>query len=425
MDHIQRLLPLFESQNVAQVKLNGSPLPMQYLGSKSRISKWTLEHIATRFQSSKVFYDLFAGTGAISAEAVKREFNLVANDVQPYSYAVLRALFLENRKGLKELANRLEEFDDNKELLSSGRRKAKDLLEKEFFFFENRKDINFDWREYKHFCENIPLLDLDGEIDRLRKQNEWNLFINYYANTYFGIRQCLQLDTIREFSESLSPRLKLLLIAATISVMTYAVSSTTHLAQFLKASSKITVQNLIKKRNINIIKEVSKRLCDLNHYPLPKFKATILNLDYIDALTAVDLDRDWIVYIDPPYFKEHYSRYYHVLDTFYLYDYPYLTFNKRINAVSRGRYRLERFTSDFGLKGKVESAFETIIKKCYQKKVRMAISYANTSLVSKDKLTRLAKQIGFNVYIEKTDLTHSGQGQPRHKKVLEYLFLLE
>ena len=48
-----------------------SPLPMQYLGSKKRISKWIINEIKEFFPKSSNFLDLFAGTGAVGIEALR------------------------------------------------------------------------------------------------------------------------------------------------------------------------------------------------------------------------------------------------------------------------------------------------------------------------------------------------------------------
>ena len=65
-----------------------------------------------------------------------------------------------------------------------------------------------------------------------------------------------------------------------------------------------------------------------------------------------------------PYFKEHYSRYYHVLNTLCLYDYPALPINPQTHELSIGRNREDRRGSDFGKKAKALGAFETLITKC-------------------------------------------------------------
>lgn len=403
-----------------------SPLQMQYLGSKKRISKWVVDNIKEQFPSSTTLVDLFGGSGSISYSALKCDYKLYINDVQPYSYIILKSIFSERRGGLTELADEILKLNCDENLLNNSRTEAKTLLENETELFNKFMDKSLDWNEYKIFCENTPLLSGNKEeIIKIRKDNDWNLFLKYYANTYFGTKQCLALDTLREYAEGLKPNLKYHLIASTISVMSFAVSSTTHLAQFLKPTSKKRVENLINKRSIDIIEEVSNRLKQLYNSPLPKHDAKIMNLDYKDALYNINLDKNWVVYLDPPYFKEHYSRYYHVLDTFYLYDYPHLTINPRINKVTIGRYREDRFVSEFGLKSKVKSAFKNLFDLCYEGKTNIVLSYADTSLLKKETILEIAEESGYKAQVKQKKLMHTGQGQPRNKEVIEYLYFFE
>ena len=64
------------------------------------------------------------------------------------------------------------------------------------------------------------------------------------------------------------------------------------------------------------------------------------------------VDGQAVVYADPPYSKEHYSRYYHVLETLERYDYP--------EATGVGRYRPDRFRTPFSVKTEVEGAIRRL-----------------------------------------------------------------
>lgn len=164
-----------------------------------------------------------------------------------------------------------------------------------------------------------------------------------------------------------------------------------------------------------------EKLSEMKNRPIAE---AVHQMDYLEALDLLNLGPDDIVYVDPPYFKEHYSRYYHVLDTFYLYDYPELTFNPRINDVTVGRYRKERLISDFGKKAKVRSAFNNIFVKIGQSGSTLALSYAQTSLISKDELISMASSLGLRLIShEGFVIMHSGQGQPRNQQVEDYLLL--
>lgn len=398
-----------------------NPLPMQYLGGKGRIGEWIVEIIKKDFPKSTDVADVFSGTGTISVISQNFGFTPHVNDIQPYSYCLLKGLFTKNRNGVLELSEYLLSNSFNKNLLTSGRMKMAPMLKKEHAFFSegiNRRT----WIDYKRFVENTKIISNNKQIPLLRVKGNWNLICSYYSNTYFGVEQCLQLDLLRETAETLEENLKFQLMAATISVMTQCVSSTTHLAQYLKVSSQRTAAALVKKRKIDIVKEVAKRLRALSEFTVLK-GATVTNLDFADAIKALPNTRQCIVYADPPYFKEHYSRYYHLLDTFYVYDYPKLTFNKRLDSITIGRYRENRIISEFGLKAKVKDAFFKLFNEASVKNFPVVLSYASTSLLHKEELLSIAKKHGYNVKLHSKLLMHSGQGQRRHKFVKEYLFV--
>lgn len=414
--------------NTSKATANGisNPMPMQYLGSKSRISNWILNKIGTAFPNASSFVDLFAGTGSVSISAKEKGYRLYINDIQPYAFIVLKALFQSSRLGIRENSESIQNLKSDGHLLASGRHEAKTLLFEEREEFAKFGTSEWEWEKYKGFCDTTPLVGGSiEEIKKLKEKNYWSLFTKYYSNTYFGVEQCLQLDAIREFAESLPTDNRNQVIAATITAMTYGVSSTTHLAQFLKPTTNKRSQKLVLRRRYDFIEEVAKRLIRLSKFQLPEQSAEVHQLDYKNALYTFPMDNNSVIYVDPPYFKEHYSRYYHVLDTFYLYDYPTLTFNPRIGTTTVGRYRDDRIVSDFGLKSSVQEAFSFLFGIAKEKRAKLAVSYANTSLVGKDQLLNLAKKAGLSSTVEEIRLMHSGQGQPRNNIVTEYLFLME
>jgi len=400
-----------------------NPLPMQYLGSKARITDWLMDAIDQEFPKCDTFFDLFSGTGSVSLEAAARGYYIVANDIQPYSYAILKSLFFLPKGRIKNLIPRLEALKAEKKILKGSRCFLKTYLKKEDDFLKQVFAKSFKWKTYKKFCDGTPILNSNPDFKDLSSSPGWCLFSQYYTNNYFGVRQSLEIDTLRQFAETLPSSQKENLIAAVISVLTFAVSSTTHLAQYLKPNSDKQVRFLLKKRSIGIIDGVIERIRRLQGFQNHQ-DGKIYNHDFMDALEKTPSGDNVVVYADPPYFKEHYSRYYHVLDTFYLYDYPQLTINDRTLDITTGRYRENRIRSDFGLKSKVVSTFESMLKKCHEKGYFVAISYADTSLIGADQMLEIIESCGFKVAVKQKALLHSAQGQPRNKIAQEFLYLL-
>jgi adenine-specific DNA-methyltransferase len=398
------------------------PLPMQYMGGKSRIVDNILDGIELNFGKMPKFIDLFAGSGVVSFHAMMRGYQVSANDIQSYSSVILSSMLVHSIKDIDSLIKKLSTITDNK-LFNNDRSKylADFFTEKSFTTVLNEE--RFDWLEYQKFCESVELCSgLKQDVELLKQKEKWSLFLAYYRNTYFGIRQCAEIDYLRELSEQLDDNLKSHLMACIVSSMTYCVSSTTHLAQFLKPTTKRNAQNLLKRRNLRILDFVLERLKLLKDMGRP-CDGDVLNVDFKVALEKLNLDSSCIVYADPPYFKEHYSRYYHVLDTLVQYDYPELTFNNRIGKTTVGRYRENRFVSDFGKKSLVRSAFDELCNSCKKYGNKLAISYACSSLVEKEFFYNVAKEKNLSLKVLEFKLVHTGQGQARHKKVTEFLFL--
>ena len=395
------------------------PLSMQYLGSKYRIGKEILTQIQSVCPKQKRFLDLCSGTGTVALAAADSGYEIVCNDLQPYSAAVLKSMFVQPIDCIPEILNQLQILKGDKYLFGKSRDSWAQSLSEESSYFSRFERKEWDWEAYEKFC-NETEISPGGEGDNGR----YDLFCKYYSNTYFGVRQCLEIDFLREYADQCTAPAKSHLLAATISAMTYAVSSTTHLAQYLKPKDKASVERLYKRRKISIIALVIRSLKELSAMGNRPIAESVHQMDYLDALDIVNLGPDDIVYVDPPYFKEHYSRYYHVLDTFYLYDYPELTFNPRIDDVTVGRYRKDRLSSDFGKKSKVKGAFNNIFEKISQSGSTLALSYAQTSLVSQDELISMAASWGLGLVAQEGFvIMHSGQGQPRNQKVEDYLLI--
>jgi len=395
------------------------PLPMQYLGSKSRIAEWIIDQTEQKYGTNRLFIDLFAGTGSVALSAFNRGYNVVCNDVQPYSHQVLKTLFQTPRNGIDNLKSKVLNLNGS---ILVGREKYKSILNQEIAFFDDKRLLS-NWKEYAKFSKSVAEENIicPNEIDK----KNYNLFISYYANTYFGIKQCLQIDKIRELADSLeNENLKDLLLGTTISVLTFTVTGTTHLAQFLKPNTKESVKKIVNCRKIDIIDLVVKRLLTLGKYELRNYHTDVYNLDFKDSFKEMNVQAGDIIYADPPYFKEHYSRYYHILDTFLLYDYPDLTMNKITGEVTSGLYRDKRIVSDFGLKSSVAEAFDILLKFVKEKNLKLVLSYASSSIYEQENLYELISKNNLSVSTEHVDLTHSSQGNGSNKQVNEYLYLI-
>jgi adenine-specific DNA-methyltransferase len=85
------------------------------------------------------------------------------------------------------------------------------------------------------------------------------------------------------------------------------------------------------------------------------------------------VNRPRVVYADPPYSAAQYSRYYHVLETLVLYDYP--------ESSGAGRYRGDRHQTAFSKLGSVEGAFRDVIRSVAAMDAALVLSYPSNGLL--------------------------------------------
>ena len=414
---------------------------LQYMGSKSRILESICAPIIDNTNIHQVI-DLLAGTGCVGY-ALAPYKTIVSNDLEYYAFVLNEAILNGCLMSTCEIDSILKEIEHkyriSKEFLSREVAAEEDYLSGPLESFEayarfsnltpsvfsNRTvTSNTDAQDFEKLSRLVDLINPGAG-----KQNVPFpcLFLTYFANAYFGIKQCCQIDAIAStITELDDDRQRYLLLAVLMTVASSTASSTTHFAQFLTVKSKSTFRNIREKRSTDIIALFKDTLSKFEEKGLlnkPNRGHICLNMDFEECIQSIRMDEHTLVYADPPYFKEHYSRYYHVLNTMCLYDYPELAINPQSKEYSIGRYRADRSVSDFGKRAKALSAFQRLINVCADKKANLMISYSENSLVKIYELLQLAKT-RYSVRVNRIKLMHSSQGRATEsdRTVKEFLF---
>ncbi len=409
---------------------------LQYMGSKSRIINEICSPIVEN-KNIEAVVDLFAGTGTVGY-ALQPCFPIISNDLEYYAYVLNEGIL-----------NGCELSDDIlKEIITSSKASAERLKslcidavveEKHFFKKEVSNSIIAD---YQMFCNDTPSVISPHTSNSIFKefaalvakvkpgQEKQNidipvLFLTYYANAYFGISQCCEIDALRDCIGNIDDlRIQRVLLSALMSAMSNTASTTTHFAQYLKINGSSSYKNIVDKRSTSIIELFTQYINEFKNKGLLSIsapKAECRNLDYLELLHSIPLDETIMVYADPPYFKEHYSRYYHILNTLCKYDYPTITVNPQTHEFSVGRYREERNVSDFGKRKTALAAFKEMIKVCAQSKAWLTISYSSNSIVNVEDILAVLNKY-YDVQSISIPLKHSKQGRTSTADVNEFLF---
>lgn len=209
--------------------------------------------------------------------------------------------------------------------------------------------------------------------------------IVYSANNtlilFFGVRQALEIDAIvcsikkglTKFASS--DRVRWLTIALGRSMLRVS-NSTGHFAQYL--TPKIgTYQVFQRQRRRRVWKELLESSDDLNPVGNTQWRKNnkAFNQDSLELLPKLREENQLpaVVYADPPYTNDQYSRFYHLLETLILYDYPTMT--------GKGLYRLGRFSTSFSLKAKSVAAMDLLVHSSARLGTDIVLSYPTNGLV--------------------------------------------
>ena len=263
-------------------------------------------------------------------------------------------------------------------------------------------ELNTDLELVCHFLENASLysyLSKEGndkllpELNEAFEETEQNLshfekksFLaaNYFGGVYFSYRQSVILDAIISEIEKTETKYHNTLFAALLSTASDIVNTVgKQFAQPIRPRDKQgqpkkgIVRQLQKDRNIDVLTLYNNWLSKYLSNQSTKNNHQILKADYKDVLKNLDDDVQ-VIYADPPYTRDHYSRFYHGLETLSLRDFPTISKTKigGEERLSRGLYREEREQSDFCIRSKAPKAFEELFKLVAHKDRTLVLSYS-------------------------------------------------
>ena len=366
---------------------------LNYLGSKLRLLDFIKESISSITPPDAGVCDLFAGSGCVSYR-LSPVYPVTACDIQHYSEVICNALLHPNNindAAVNQFVSRIREADDNP--LSTAFRP---LIELESIAIINRNlETLTDIIEHG----SLEVFRLEGTdsiisstqskvLDRLVSlglDGKDSLLSRYYGGVYFSYSQAVQIDAImgaiRHYPNSTDKTVLLAALLSTVSDIACTVGK--HFAQPVKArDSKGNIKPLVYNK---AIKDKTIDVLDLYEEWLHKYVSlqrsehhhTVIQGDYLDCLNRLPSNVH-TVYADPPYTRDHYSRFYHVLETIALDDTPELS-TVTIHGdshVSNGIYRKDRHQSPFCIRSKAPVAFNDMFRAISVSGRQLLLSYS-------------------------------------------------
>lgn len=342
--------------------------------------------------------DMFSGLCSVAGAIAPSGRETWCNDIQRYARLVAEALVTAPRaRGrARDIAMILfPTFRENLQALKS--RFAADLAaEADALADDDYQNIARVTDAWHHVGNDAKLA---GEVRRLRSKpstRPYRLCTLTFSHSYFGLRQAAELDSLRcAIDESrkasrISQGQFTLCLVTVLQVASRIASAPGHFAEFLTVRDQSTFLRMKRLRRRSVWELFQSELEKIEPYGT----ATWRSGNKVLSREAVGLARTLagrstpptVVYADPPYSKAQYSRYYHVLETLTLYDYPC--------ALAKGRYREARFQTPFSNVGTVSQAFEDLITRVAASGASLVLSYPSNGLLFEsdtDPVSMLAK----------------------------------
>jgi adenine-specific DNA-methyltransferase len=395
---------------------------VRYMGTKRALGPLVRRAIESCRTSGRVA-DLFSGMGAIASELAPMR-SVLLNEILTFPTVFARAHCLPGtRKTPKSLLPEIYPlFVKQRTRL---RRDFDDRLACEAKALKRGRRALLKWMTAApHVGSSKLYQSLAKESQRSSTGVRYKLATLYFASGYFSTAQAIDLDALRYAIDNLAVSSTTAdpLLAVWLSTASRIINAPGHSAQFLKPNNETSHKKIASQ----MAKGVWETFTEISHNFAPWGSAAWRARNSVvrgDALELIDghLPRDvGVVYADPPYTKDHYSRFYHAFETLLLYDFP--------ESVGVGRYRSDRYPSPFSHKSAVESAFERLFFGARRSRVPLVLSYPSDGLlcsagISIDSFVRkhFAKVDAFSVASEHS--TMGGSKGSARKDTIENVFV--
>lgn len=360
--------------------------PIHYLGSKLRLVGSIRKLVSELDPKAGTVCDLFAGSGTVSL-ALSNERNVVAADIQEYSRVICTALLRPASMDDSAVSHMFARIDRNRKDLE---RCLEPVLELEQLAIDSATtspSLLCDLVERGSLvsgskgCDALAAV-LRETTARIEKSPLGLTATRYFGGVYFSYAQTLYIDSALNAVAELPSTFKEVCLAAILSMASSIVNSVGK--QFAQPMRPRRSDGTIKRHLVSQMcrdrgLDASKTFCAwLSKYRELRCAGShrVICSDYRQVLPQLgDVS---VVYADPPYTRDHYSRFYHVLETLCLRDNPLVstTLLTGQGATSRGLYRADRHQSPFCIKSQAPMAFAELFAGSRKLGVPVLVSYS-------------------------------------------------
>lgn len=389
--------PVLDLRDADEASLAAPWRPIHYLGSKLRVLDTVQEAVDQVCSKGEPVCDLFAGSGTVSAW-LARSRPVTAVDIQEYSRVICGALLSSDKQSVGDIEPQL------REMLAAAERHgvihaARPLIELENTLLDQARSGDPEPLATLLEAGSLMTVELEEAKSSVHKAMAtcWRrinalpanrllstMALRHFGGVYFSFRQAAEIDVLLELAHGHHGALRDVLVAAVLGTASEVVNTVGkqfaqpirprdkkgNVKKALYAQAARDRYKPVPETFLNVLKRISQaHVANLEH------KA--IRSDYSDYLSSSNF-KEAAVYADPPYTRDHYSRFYHVLETLALRDDPQISTNTAHGRTvpSRGVYRLNRHQSPFCIRSQAPDAFAALFSKVSSKGVPLVLSYS-------------------------------------------------
>lgn len=401
-----------------------------YMGSKAALASQLLDIVDATQSSDTIIVDLMCGSG-VMASAFARQFPTIASDAQEFCrlLSLIQGGGMTRARG-EEIAQRVihgarRRFNN----LSDEVRHAIDD-ESQLVNSELAVDITDDLLHRLH--ERLELWEKEnlGSLEAVQTAySSGRLLSHLYGGVFFGDRQAAELDCLRQSITDLPDELErkwalgALVCAASACAYTYG----GHFAQpklniSTSGKSRGDVSEALKQRSLSVTHEFFIRLTSLaQESENVAHTVKLVPGPWENAIPSIASNCGLgpvCVYIDPPYTRDEYSRYYHVLEAIVRYQPQAVSGKGRLPK----RGSAGRFASKFsGRRADImEAEIARTLQTCLNQGWKCLWSYSDSGIASINGTLDRLKDHAKTADIFCMNHSYKAQGKRNQKKVIEY-----
>lgn len=353
-------------------------MSLRYMGTKRALAP-VVREAALPLRATGQIADLFSGMGSV-ATCMAPDSPVLTNDALEFTTAFARAKFRPRSRASVEEASRnlYPAFARAYAVLKDAYRRR---------ISSERTALQADPGALRHLMEVAPHVGNSSwyrrQAQRAAKDDSierYQLAVLYFSCGYFSTAQAAQLDALRYAIDQL-PRDSTLsrdwLLAAWLGAAAVVINAPGHSAQFLKPTSASAFARIGRQWRRSVWSTFLDQLDAIQPIGTSAWRKSnrVHNSDALELVSSTGFDNVTVVYADPPYTKDQYSRFYHVYETLFRYDFPVST--------GQGRYRGERFRTPFSLAESVEDAFRRLFGAISNRSLPLVLSYPDNGLLQR------------------------------------------